>query len=129
MADRSWGYREIAQDLAQRIEAGEYGPHGAIPSAETIVRTYNVGMTTADRALGLLRAVGLIETKAGMLPKVRVQPERRERWLRPGTRVVGRGPTIKELADGIPEHVVFFEIYYRGEFELLRGDEVELRFG
>jgi DNA-binding GntR family transcriptional regulator len=128
MARRA-GYREVARALAALIADGTYPPGSPLPSQDSICRTYDIGMTTAERVVGLLRHAGLVDTESGMLTRVRVQPERRERWLRPGTRVITRMPTFEErdelsIPDGVPVH----EVYHRHEFELLRADEVELVF-
>lgn len=128
MAERSRGYREVARDIAGRIAAGEYAPGATLPSAEVIRRTYNVSMTTADRVLTALRGAGLIDTQHGMLPRVRIQPERRQKWVRPGSRLITRPPTLEERDQGVPDGVSMIELYYRDEFELLRGDEVMLVF-
>lgn len=59
------------------------------------------------------------------MPKV----ERQDLWMRPGTRVVFRVPTAAERRElRIPEGVAVAEVYHRGAFRLVRGDQFELCF-
>lgn len=128
MARRA-GYREVARALAALIADGTYPPGSHLPSQDVICRTYGIGMTTAERVFGVLRHAGLVDTESGMLTRVRVQPERRERWLRPGTRVITRMPTLDERDElGIPDGVPVHEVRHRQKLDLLRADEVELIF-
>jgi DNA-binding GntR family transcriptional regulator len=126
---RRVGYREVARALAALIADGTYPQGSYLPSQDVLCRTYGIGTTTAERVVGLLRHAGLVDSESGMLTRVRVQPERRERWLRPGTRVITRMPTFEERDElGIPDGVPVHEVYHRHEFELVRADEVELVF-
>lgn len=52
-------YREIAEDLTRRIEAGEYAAtDGRLPSYSQIASLYSVSVATAQRAITLLNDRG-----------------------------------------------------------------------
>jgi DNA-binding GntR family transcriptional regulator len=53
-------YREVADDLAARIERGEYEPGAAIPSYRELADLYTISVSTASRAVALLRDRGLV---------------------------------------------------------------------
>jgi DNA-binding GntR family transcriptional regulator len=53
-------YREVADDLAQRIESGEYPPGSGLPERTELARSYGVSVSTLARALMLLRDRGLV---------------------------------------------------------------------
>jgi DNA-binding GntR family transcriptional regulator len=59
-------YRGIADDLAARIRAGEYRPGSKLPSYSEIAELYSVSLSTATRAIGLLRDRGLVEGVVGV---------------------------------------------------------------
>lgn len=58
-------YREIAADLIERIEAGEYRADGRIPSYAELKAMYSVGVTTVQMALAIVRDRGLIYSIPG----------------------------------------------------------------
>jgi DNA-binding GntR family transcriptional regulator len=53
-------YRQIADDVADRIQAGEYRPGDELPSHAKLAELYSVSRATATRAYGLLHDRGLI---------------------------------------------------------------------
>lgn len=53
-------YRQVADDLAARVERGEYKPGEAIPSYSEIASLYSVSVSTASRAVALLRDRGIV---------------------------------------------------------------------
>lgn len=53
-------YRGIADDLAARIAAGEYQPGQPIPSYSQLAEMYSVSVSTAQRAVALLRDRGAV---------------------------------------------------------------------
>jgi DNA-binding GntR family transcriptional regulator len=55
-------YRQIADELADRIARGELDPAGRVPSEAQIQRSSGVSRGTARRAAKELRERGLIET-------------------------------------------------------------------
>lgn len=58
-------YREIADDLIERIEAGEYPPGSRLPSYAELKEIYSVGVTTVASALVIVRERGLIFPVSG----------------------------------------------------------------
>jgi GntR family transcriptional regulator len=57
---------EIAADVQDRIERGEYPPGSAIPSYRKMAELYSVSESTAGKAIALLRERGLIEAWPGI---------------------------------------------------------------
>jgi GntR family transcriptional regulator len=57
-------YVQIADDLAARIQAGEF-PHGRLPGERKLAAQYRVSYLTLRKATGLLRQRGLITTSHG----------------------------------------------------------------
>jgi GntR family transcriptional regulator len=62
---RPMTHHEIAQDLQDRIERGEYQPGDMIPSYAQVAKLYSVSESTAGKAIALLRERGYIEKWAG----------------------------------------------------------------
>lgn len=58
-------YREIADDLAERIRRGEYPPGAALPKYRELADLYSVSQATAARAYGLLRDRGVVVGEPG----------------------------------------------------------------
>lgn len=58
-------YREIADDLAARMESGEYPAETLLPSYRELADLYSVSVTTIQQALRLLRDRGLIVGRQG----------------------------------------------------------------
>jgi len=54
MPVRRLTYREIADDLIDRIEQGEYRPGDRLPSRRELALMYSVGTTTADAVMALV---------------------------------------------------------------------------
>jgi GntR family transcriptional regulator len=67
MPPRNLTYREIADDLAARIRAGEVGykPGDQLLSLTRLAALYSVSVSTASRAMGLLHDRGLVESVVG----------------------------------------------------------------
>ena len=63
---RRMTYEEIADDLAARIESGEYPPDTQLPSYAQIAELYSVSLSTAQRAVLVLRLRGLTYTQPGV---------------------------------------------------------------
>ncbi|HYN95826.1 MAG TPA: winged helix-turn-helix domain-containing protein [Pilimelia sp.] len=53
-------YRGIADDVASRIASGEYPPGTKIPSYSQLADLYSVSVSTAQRAVIVLRERGLV---------------------------------------------------------------------
>jgi DNA-binding GntR family transcriptional regulator len=54
-------YREVAQNLEERISAGEWAD-GALPSVRNLQEEYRVGRSTVLRAIGLLKQQDVVFT-------------------------------------------------------------------
>lgn len=65
MPVRRMNYREIADDLAARIRAGEYTSEIPLPSYTRIAEIYGVGRSTAQAAVRILHERGLVESQRG----------------------------------------------------------------
>ncbi len=62
---RYLSYREIADDLAARIAAGEYPPGARLPRYRELADLYGVSVSTASRAYGLLTDRGVVAGSSG----------------------------------------------------------------
>ena len=58
-------YRQIADDLRERVALGEFGDQGALDSESALCARYTVSRVTVRRALETLRAQGLVESRQG----------------------------------------------------------------
>jgi GntR family transcriptional regulator len=59
-------YQAIADELRRRIEAGEYGPAGLLPSEAELSDRFGASRVTVRRALELLRSEGLAAARQGL---------------------------------------------------------------
>lgn len=59
MPPKHFGYRDIANDLAERIAAGEYPPGSRLPSYSQLASMYSCSVTTAQFAIRILHLRGL----------------------------------------------------------------------
>ena len=64
-ASNSPRYLRLAQELAQRIDGGEFYPGDALPSERRIAELYDVSRVTVRRALEQLAADGVVEARQG----------------------------------------------------------------
>ncbi|GMA48241.1 trehalose operon repressor [Tetragenococcus muriaticus] len=58
-------FKEIFQDLEQKILSEEYPPHSLLPSENQLIKVYDVSRETVRKALNLLRNAGYIQKKQG----------------------------------------------------------------
>lgn len=58
-------YRQIAGELRAQIEGGEYAPGDRLPSKAELMKRHGVALHTVDSAIGVLRDLGLAETRQG----------------------------------------------------------------
>ncbi len=58
-------YRQLAAVLRAMIDSGEFPPGRRLPAKKMIMQTYGVSQQTTERALGILKAEGLIEPSPG----------------------------------------------------------------
>lgn len=54
MPPRKLSYRQIADDMIDRIERGEYQVGQALPSRAQLAAMYSVSRSTADNAMALI---------------------------------------------------------------------------
>ncbi len=62
---RTIRYRQIAADLAERLEADSIPPGGLLPSESELGREFGVSRVTVRRALESLREEGLVASRQG----------------------------------------------------------------
>lgn len=67
-------YRHIAEDLRERIDAGEWPVDAKMPTYDELKKQYKASKGTIDKALGVLRDLGIAETIHGMGTFVRTPP-------------------------------------------------------
>jgi GntR family transcriptional regulator len=58
-------YRQLADLLREKINSGEYPRGTRMPSEPELAKRYNVGQATANRAMSILRAEGLVRAERG----------------------------------------------------------------
>jgi GntR family transcriptional regulator len=58
-------YLQLAAILRDMITSGKIGPNQPLPSIKTLAQEYEVAKGTAEKALGVLRADGLVRTVPG----------------------------------------------------------------
>src|SRR5450631_1741472 len=58
-------FRQIADDLRERVALGEFGDQGALDSESALCSRYAVSRVTVRRALETLREQGLVESRQG----------------------------------------------------------------
>jgi GntR family transcriptional regulator len=68
-------YRQVADDLRARIEAGEYPVDGLLPTKPELMKHYGASLGTIDHAIAELRKLGLVETLQGVGMFARKPPE------------------------------------------------------
>lgn len=70
----TYPYERIAADLRAAILDDRLAPGVPLPSENELAATYNTTRATVRRALELLRADGLIDTRQGTRARVRAEP-------------------------------------------------------
>jgi GntR family transcriptional regulator len=75
-------HRQIAAELRQRIQRGEWGPGERLPSIPAIAASYGVAKQTVQRTVDQLRIEGLLITKPGSGTYVRGTRRRLNRLAR-----------------------------------------------
>lgn len=66
MPPRRLNHVQIAEDLAARIDAGEYKVGEKLPTYRELSDMYSVSHATIQRALGVLRFAGIVEGFPGV---------------------------------------------------------------
>lgn len=120
---------QIAANIRQRIEAGEWAPRRRLPSVTHLEQQYGVARNTILEALGLLRDLGLIYTvknrgsfvKAGADFVTQITADAQ-------TRIINRPAHDSEIAElELAEHGWVTVVERDGEVEMLPADKVEIR--
>lgn len=65
MPPRRMTYRQIADDLTDRIAAGEYPPGALLPSRRELADMYSISTSTADAVMALIVDRGLAYGEPG----------------------------------------------------------------
>ncbi|MFD0000763.1 GntR family transcriptional regulator [Nocardia sp. NPDC127526] len=59
-------YQAIANDLRDKIVSGVYPVGSQLPTKAELMTTYEVALNTVDKALDVLRDIGLVESHQGV---------------------------------------------------------------
>jgi GntR family transcriptional regulator len=122
-------YKQLADILRDRIDAGDFLGGEMLPSAAALARTYVVGTDTVRRALSVVRLEGLIDTSPKVGSFVRERPKATTIRLGRG-RVTARMPGHDERRRlDLPEGVPLLVIEIGGQIELMAADRtvIEIR--
>jgi 8-oxo-dGTP pyrophosphatase MutT (NUDIX family)/DNA-binding transcriptional regulator YhcF (GntR family) len=92
-------YRQIADDLRARIEAGGYPVDSQLPTKPELMDHYGAALGTIDSAIGLLRELGLVETRQGAGMFVREPPPQRSEYEVVMSRVDALAEEIRMLQE------------------------------
>lgn len=123
-------YAQLAQDLRAQIVSGRLGPGDWLPSERTLHETYGLGRHTIRRAIGVLRAEGLVTVLKGLGVVVR-EPEEPQILEPPSGAIIStRMPTSLEreslgIDEGVPVLVV---LGVGGGEEVFPGDRWRIRW-
>jgi GntR family transcriptional regulator len=94
MPEHRTTWRDIAADLREAIQRGDYAPGARLPSQSKLIEQYGVASQTVANAITALRSEGLIRSLTGSGHYVRKRPavirSTRSR-LSPEERAAGRG--------------------------------------
>ncbi|CAM4474352.1 UbiC transcription regulator-associated domain-containing protein [Nocardia ninae] len=74
MTERQPLSQQIAADLRRSILSGERAPGTLLPSERELIEQYGTSKSTANKAIALLRAEGLLDTQFGRGTFVRKRP-------------------------------------------------------
>jgi GntR family transcriptional regulator len=127
-------YERIADDLRERIRAGELAPGDRLPSETVLVDQYGKSLPTLRQALGLLQAEGLIEKQHGRgnfvrRPRTPVQRTNvRHQWEKDRA----REPVQQRRKTGATEHDTGLEVddlVFHASYDLVEaGEELAMIF-
>lgn len=102
-------YAQVAAAIRARIMTGELAVGQRIPSQPDIVAQYRVSKTTAENAVRILEAEGLVVRRVGVGTFVIASHELETVHAGPGTRVTARMPGRGEDT-GVPPGVPLLEV-------------------
>lgn len=123
-------YRQLADELQQRIADGEYQPGASLPSEPDIGAEYGLGIRTVRNAIDLLVLRGLVVKRHGARTRVRDTVPMSLAHIPDGHRVRARPASDEESREhGIPPGVwmlVVVEVATGIEAETYPADRFEL---
>jgi len=70
-------YKQIADALRQRLDAGEYGAGDKLPSESELMRQFGASRATVRKAFDVLMGEGRVESRRGVGVFVRIPPSAR----------------------------------------------------
>ena len=83
MSEREHVYQRVAQEIAARIDAGDYAPGQKLPPQRALAEQFEVSEIVIRQAMGLLRRDGKVVSRQGSGTFVRETPAvRRVSWER-----------------------------------------------
>jgi DNA-binding transcriptional regulator YhcF (GntR family) len=94
-------YIQIALYLRGSIITGQLPVGSPMPSEPELAERYHVSRETVRRAIGLLRDLGLTETRRGSGTFVATVPQVQRVEVEPGARVLVRMPQAGEISSGL----------------------------
>lgn len=123
-------FEQLAEKLRDDIRTGRLAPGQKLPSETTLSQEFGIARETARRAVGVLRAEGLVTPVRGHGVLVRENPELQDFAVPLGASVTARMLTPAERAElavdeGVPVFVVVLE---DGSSRLLPSDRWRLRW-
>lgn len=84
----------IVDDIRADIASGALQPGARLPSYRMLMTKYDVSTQTAQRAIGILKAEGVVESRAGRGVFVRPQPNLKNRMVSPAAVEPSRGDPV-----------------------------------
>ncbi|GHK03678.1 transcriptional regulator [Streptomyces sp. Y2F8-2] len=121
-------YERIADDLRQRIRAGEWSPGERLPAETKLVEEFRKSLPTLRQALGVLQAEGLIEKQHGRGNVVRktrrmvTRTNERHQWEKDRA----RDPLEERRRTGATEHdtgLTVSDLVFSAEYGESEADE------
>ncbi|MFI6860847.1 GntR family transcriptional regulator [Streptomyces sp. NPDC050421] len=91
-------YVQLADQVAERITSGAYGPGEMLPSETALIAEFQVSRPTVRAAIGHLRAMGLVESRHGKGSFVRKWDTAPVLTVPRGVRRKGKGFTGDDLS-------------------------------
>lgn len=111
------GFRALMAAIRGRIEAGEWGQGGRMPTEAELAAEYGCGRLTVNRALRELSDEGLIDRRRRAGTRVRLSPRREARF------------TIPKVRDEIEATGASYRYTYLGHVERAAPDWLRGRMG
>jgi GntR family transcriptional regulator len=104
-------YRAIADELGQRVVAGEWKPGQQLPTESALVAEFKVNRLTIRQALAQLQRVGVVEICQGSGTFVANPPPVLEISVDPAQQVIDEGSvqaTVKSVTNDVTESVIAY---------------------